>query len=43
MLTMSIKKMLVILGALIVAIVDIVLLIVAMKAFQRETILTKWK
>jgi ABC-2 type transport system permease protein len=33
----------VVLGAVIVSIVDIILLFVAVKAFQRETILTKWK
>jgi ABC-2 type transport system permease protein len=36
-------RQIIILGALVVAIVDIVLIWVAVKAFQRETILTKWK
>lgn len=33
----------VVLGAIIVTILDVILLIIAVKAFQRETILTKWK
>ena len=37
------ERQIVILGAFIVAIADIVLLFIAVKAFQRETILTKWK
>ena len=37
------ERQIIVLGALLVAMADVVLLIVAMKAFQRETILTKWK
>lgn len=33
----------VILGAVVVTIIDVILLFIAVKAFQRETILTKWK
>jgi ABC-2 type transport system permease protein len=34
---------LVVVGAVVVTIIDIVMLVIAIKAFQRETILTKWK
>ena len=37
------ERQIIVLGALLVAVADVVLLFVAMKAFQRETILTKWK
>jgi ABC-2 type transport system permease protein len=37
------ERQIVVLGVLIVTVIDIVLLTVAVKAFQRETILTKWK
>jgi ABC-2 type transport system permease protein len=37
------ERQIIVLGVTVVAIVDIVLLTVAVKAFQRETILTKWK
>ena len=37
------ERQIIVLGALLVAMADVVLLFVAMKAFQRETILTKWK
>ncbi|MGD8807335.1 MAG: ABC transporter permease, partial [Chloroflexota bacterium] len=33
----------IVLGAVIVTIIDAILLFIAVKAFQRETILTKWK
>ena len=36
-------RQIVVLGAIIVAVADVVLLFVAVKAFQREIILTKWK
>jgi ABC-2 type transport system permease protein len=36
-------RQIVVLGAIIVAIADAILLFIAVKAFQRETILTKWK
>lgn len=36
-------RQIVVLGAVIVAVADAILLFVAVKAFQRETILTKWK
>lgn len=37
------ERQIVVLGAVIVAIADVILLVIAVKAFQRETILTKWK
>ncbi|MGD2079186.1 MAG: ABC transporter permease subunit [Chloroflexota bacterium] len=36
-------RQLVLLAGIVVAIVDVALLVIAVKAFQRETILTKWK